>query len=454
MSRAERIVIVGASLAGLHAAEALREGGFIGNLTLVGEEAHLPYDRPPLSKQVALGMVGPECTTLPRRHAVNARWRLGTRATGVDLAMQTVALANGEHESFDRLLIATGTRARPWGRPTEAALHGVLTLRTLEDAASLRSALQAHPERVVVIGGGFNGSEIASACRSLDIPVTLIESNATPLAGALGCVVGRAAAALQRANGVDLRCSTRVERLEGSADGHVRRVYLSGGDTPIETSLVVVALGAMPNVEWLADSGLAAGPHGVACDVGCRAFDRFGIAADDVYVAGDVARFPHPLFDCEFVTLEHWGNAVAMAGIAAHNMLHPQGMRRPHTAVPAFWSSQFDVSIKSVGLPAIADEVMIVQGSVDRGEFVALYGKQGRVVGAVAFDQGKWLPHYEAMIAARAAFPGPTGMDAPPDATPQPAEFPLRSARSMYTPTTISGHSPTNQTTIVPMGSA
>src|SRR5262249_44364617 len=159
-----------------------------------------------------------------------------------------------------------------------------------------------------------NGSEIASACRALDLPVTLVESKATPLAGALGGIVGQAAAALQRANGVDLRCGSRVQRLEGDADGRVRRVRLAGDDAPIEASLVVVALGAMPNVEWLADPGLAAGPQGVACDVGCRALHRFGIATNDVYVAGDVARFPHPLFDFEFVTLEHWGNAVAMAG--------------------------------------------------------------------------------------------------------------------------------------------
>jgi 3-phenylpropionate/trans-cinnamate dioxygenase ferredoxin reductase component len=259
-------------------------------------------------------MIGHECTTLPRNCAVDARWPLGTRAVGVDLATQTVALANGERESFDRLLIATGMRAQPWGRPCEAALHDVLTLRTRDDAGSLRSALQARPERVVVIGGGFNGSEIASACRALNIPVTLIEPNATQLAGALGCVVGRAAA-LQRANRVDLRCGTRVERFEGDADGHVRRVYLAGDDTPIEANLVVVALGAMPNIEWLADSGLAAGPHGIACDPACRAFDRFGIATDNVYAAGDVAHFPHPLFDFEFMTLEHWGNAVAMVEV-------------------------------------------------------------------------------------------------------------------------------------------
>ena len=151
------------------------------------------------------------------------------------------------------------------------------------------------------------------------------------------------------------------------------------------------------------------------------------------------------MFDLEFVTLEHWGNAVAMAGIAAHNMLHSQGIRRAHTDVPAFWSSQFDVSNKSVGPPPIADQVMIVQGSLLRGEFVAVYGKRGRIVGAAAFDQGKWLPHYEATIAARAAFPGPTGMDAPPDAKPQPPEFPARSADSSNMPTALSGHMPIDQ---------
>jgi len=160
-----RIVIVGASLAGLRAAETLREEGFAGELTMVGEERQLPYDRPPLSKQVLLGRVRAEDTGLPRRCEVDARWKLGTRATGVDPIDKRVVLADGDELPFDRLLIATGTRARPWPNAQEARLDGVFTLRTCEDAARLAERLDAGPRRVLVIGAGFTGSEIASACR-------------------------------------------------------------------------------------------------------------------------------------------------------------------------------------------------------------------------------------------------------------------------------------------------
>ncbi len=442
----DRIVIVGASLAGLRSAEALRDGGFRGTLVLVGEEAHLPYDRPPLSKQVAIGMVPADQTTLPHMNQLDAEWRLGVKATGLDLTAQQVLLADGERVAFDRLLIATGTRARPWPSSQEGALHGVLTLRTCEDAATLRLALAARPGRVIVIGGGFTGSEIASACCELGIPVTLVEHNETPLAGALGCVVGRAAASLQRAHGVDLRCGTSVLRLEGDALQHVRRVYLADGEE-IEADLVVVALGSLPNVEWLEGSGLAVSPRGVACDPGCRAYDRYGMAMDDIYVAGDAARFPHPLFNFEFMTLEHWGNAVGGARVAAHNMLAGRGQRRAHIAVPEFWSSQFDMSIKSVGVPTAADQVMFAQGSPERGRFVALYGKKGRLVAAVGFDHGRWLQHYEALIEAGADFPCPLGMDAPSDATPVPAEFPRPSRGGLQAYITLSGHLPDDRET-------
>src|SRR5260221_6676690 len=167
-----RIVIVGAALAGLRAAETLREEGFTGELTMVGEERQLPYDRPPLSKQVLLGRVRAKDTGLPRRREVDAKWKLGMRAIGVDPIGKRVLLADGEELPFDRLLIATGTRARPWPNAEEAALDGVFTLRTCEDAARLAERLNAGPRRVLVIGAGFTGSEIASACRERDIEVT------------------------------------------------------------------------------------------------------------------------------------------------------------------------------------------------------------------------------------------------------------------------------------------
>ncbi|WP_197370632.1 FAD-dependent oxidoreductase, partial [Streptomyces clavuligerus] len=210
-------------------------------------------------------------------------------------------------------------RDSPWPHPGEAALHGVLALRTAADAALLSGLLDAGPRRVLVIGAGFTGSEIASACRGRGLDVTVVERGPAPLVGALGGTLGAFAAALQRAHGVDLRCGVTVTSLQGR-DGRLVGAELSDGGR-IEADVAVVCLGAVRNTEWLDGSGLAAGPRGLACDAGCRAFDMYGIVTDDVFVAGDVARFPHPLFEYQLLSLEHWGNAVAQAEVAAHNMI-------------------------------------------------------------------------------------------------------------------------------------
>ena len=315
------VVIVGASLAGLRAAESLRREGFRGRLTLVGDEPCEPYDRPPLSKQVLTGRAAPESTVLPQARGLDVEWRLGTAAVGLDLSDKRVRLADGDEVGFDRLLIATGTRARPWPNPVEAALDGVVTLRGRDDAKRLRRELGAGPRRVLVIGAGFTGSEIAAACRELDLPVTVTERAATPLSGALGGAIGAVAARMHREQGVDLRCRVSVTSLEGDGAGHVRRAHLDDGTT-LDVDVAVVALGAQRNTEWLRDSGLGAGPGGIACDAGCRVFDMYGIVTDDIFAAGDVARSPHPLFGYEFLVLEHWSNAVVQAEVAAHNMLH------------------------------------------------------------------------------------------------------------------------------------
>ncbi|WP_411122975.1 NAD(P)/FAD-dependent oxidoreductase [Streptomyces sp. x-19] len=444
--REGRIVVVGASLAGLRAAEALRAEGFAGTLTLVGDEPHEPYDRPPLSKQVLLGKVPADHTRLPRVRPVDAQWRLGSAATGLDLAAKRVRLADGDVLDYDRLLITTGVRARPWPHELEAELDGVFVLRTQDDAVQLHHRLAAGPRRVLVIGAGFTGSEIASACRERDVPVTVAERGAAPLVGALGGVVGEVAAELQRAHGVDLRCGVQVTGLEGDSAGRVRTAHFSDG-TAVACDVVVVALGATRNTEWLADSGLGAGPRGIACDAGCRAFDVRGIVTDDVFVAGDVARSPHPLFGYQFLSLEHWGNAVAQAEVAAHNMVSASAERRPHLWMPSFWSAQFGVNIKSVGVPPMADQIMVTQGSLAEQRFTAAYGFQGRVIAAVTFDQAKWLDFYERQIERAASFPPEfTTVDRRPEGRqPVAAGFPDPSQPSHGPTVTLSGYSPTDR---------
>lgn len=445
LRREGRIVIVGASLAGLRAAETLRAEGFTGSLTMIGDEPYEPYDRPPLSKAVLLGKASAHRTELPHRHETDAEWRLGVAATGLDLTAKRVRLADGDEVEYDRLLIATGVRARPWFREEEARLDGVFLLRTRDDAARLLQRLRS-ARRVFIIGAGFAGCEVASACREMGLAVTLAERAGAPLVGALGGVVGAVAAELQTENGVDLRTGVTVTALEGDPAGRVRAVHLSDGGK-VDTDVVVVSLGSLRNTEWLTGSGLGAGPRGIACDAGCRAFDFRGIVTDDVFVAGDVARSPHALFGYQFLSLEHWGNAVAQAETAAHNMICRGADRRPHLWMPAFWSSQFRVNIKSVGVPPMGDQIMITQGSLAERRFVGVYGHQGRVVAAVSFDNTRWLEFYQRQIERGAPFPVeyPTMDRRPEGRQPLDSDFPDPSLPTHGPTVTLSGYSPADQ---------
>ncbi|HEY6787208.1 MAG TPA: FAD-dependent oxidoreductase [Trebonia sp.] len=438
--RSGRIVIVGASLAGMTAAAVMRRDGFTGSITIIGDEKYQPYDRPPLSKGVFEGLIPADHTELPGD--VNAQWLLGVPATGLDYAGKQVLLGGGSAIiEFDRLLIATGTRARPWPDKAEAALDGVFVLRTRDDAAGLSQRLASRPRRVLVIGGGFTGSEVASACRDRDIEVTVVERGPAPLVGALGEFIGNVAAGLQRAHGVDLRCGVTVSALEGDDRGRLRRGHLSDGSV-IDADLAVVALGAVRNTEWLRGSGLAVGKWGVACDAGCRAFDVNGVTTDNVFVAGDVARFPHPLYDYEFLALEHWGNAVTQAEIAAHNMVSAPGARWAHLATPVFWSAQFGTNIKSVGVPTFADEFMVVQGSVPDRRFIAAYGREGRMTGAVAFDQAMWLEFYQHLIERAQPFPPEFTAFGQPAGQPVPVGMPAKEIRDLQATVVLTGHDP------------
>lgn len=399
-----RIVIVGASLAGLYAAETLRDAGFQGQLTLIGDEPYPPYDRPPLSKAVLAGRIPASHTFLPQVRDIDAEWLLGVPASGLDIEQHIVLLGDGRHIPYDRLLIATGTRARTWPDAAQAALDGVCAIRTLDDSAYLRERLQTGPKHVLVIGAGFIGSEVASICRELGLAVTVVERSDAPMAGALGAAAGLATARMQRNHGVDLRCNVTVMALEGDEQGRLCRARLSDGDT-LEVDVAVVALGAVRNVEWLANSGLAVDARGVVCDGACRVFDANGIVTDDIFVAGDVARWPHPLYDGQLLAVEHWGNALAQAKVAAHNMVCAPSERLPHRHIPTFWSHQFGFNIKSIGLPTLADEIVVTQGAVTERRFVAVYGQKGRVVAAVAVNMPRALEFYASLIENRAAFP-------------------------------------------------
>jgi NADPH-dependent 2,4-dienoyl-CoA reductase/sulfur reductase-like enzyme/ferredoxin len=438
--RSGHIVIVGASLAGGVAAAVMRRDGFAGSLTIIGDEPYLPYDRPPLSKQVLERLTPADHTGLPGDP--NARWQLGVSATGLDLDGKQVRLSDGSTVEFDRLLIATGTRSRPWPNETEAALDGVLVLRTRDDTAGLLQQLASRPRRVLVIGAGFTGSEVASACRDRDVAVTVVERGPAPLAGALGEVIGAVAAGLQREHGVDLRCGATITTLEGDGRGRLRRAHLSDGSV-VDANVAVVALGAIRNTEWLHGSGLAVGKWGVACDAGCRAVDVNGVTTDNIFVAGDVARFPHPLYDYQFLALEHWGNAVTQAEVAGHNMVCGPGNRWPHLATPVFWSAQFGTNIKSVGVPTYADQVMIAQGSVSDRRFVAAYGHRGRITAAVAFDQAMWLEFYQKMIETAQPFPPEFPVvDQAAGRQPVPVGAPAPEIRDLQATVVVTGHDP------------
>ena len=317
-------------------------------------------------------------------------------------------LADGDEVPYDRLLIATGVRARPWPNEAEAALDGVFVLRTRDDARrGCTGGSTPGPRRVLVIGAGFTGSEIASACRELGLPVTVAERGAAPLVGALGGVIGAVAAEMQREHGVDLRCGVTVTALEGDAAGRlrarppVRRHHARRRRGGRLRSARSATSSGSPAPGWRPARGASPATRAAAPST------SDGIVTDDIFVAGDVARSPHPLFGYQFLALEHWGNAVAQAEIAAHNMISAGTDRRPHLSVPAFWSTQFGINIKSVGVPPFADESSSRQGSVAERRFVAAYGYQGRVIGAVTFDQAQWLAFYQRLIETAAPFPPP-----------------------------------------------
>jgi NADPH-dependent 2,4-dienoyl-CoA reductase/sulfur reductase-like enzyme len=378
------VTVVGASLAGASTARALREQGFEGRLTVVGDELHPPYDRPPLSKDYLAGTTSrAELDLLTADDdGLAVDWRLGRTAVGLDTATRTVLLGGGERIVSDAVVIATGARARPLPGP---ALAGVHTVRTVDDATALRAEL-VPGARLVLIGGGFIGAEIASTARTLGVDVTVVEALAVPLAGPLGDEVAQACAGLHGDNGVTLLVGIGVERVLG--DDRVRAVRLTDG-CELPADVVVVGIGATPCVEWLADSGLALDPvtGGVRTDAQC-ATDVPG-----VFAVGDCAS-PYRRYADRPLRLEHWTNALKQPATAAATLLGRPAVVSADHEVPYFWSEQYESRLQFAGHQVEGDEVEIVEGDVDSRNFLAVYRRAGEPVAVFAMNRprpfGKW----------------------------------------------------------------
>jgi 3-phenylpropionate/trans-cinnamate dioxygenase ferredoxin reductase component len=359
------IVIVGGGLAAARTAEQLRRAEFTGAITIVSDEDHLPYDRPPLSKEVLRAETDDVFLKPAEFYDENdITLRLGSGATSLDTAAQTVTLADGEVISYDELVIATGLVPRRI--PSLPDLDGVRVLRTLGESLALREHAGS-VSQAVIIGAGFIGCEVAASLRKLGAKVTIVEPQPTPLASVLGQRIGELVARLHRAEGVDVRCGVGVSGVSGT--GHVEKVQLSDG-TELDADVVVIGIGSRPSTDWLDGSGVEV-DNGVVCDVHGRT------SAPNVWAIGDVASWQDGAG--HQVRVEHWSNVAEQARVIVPAMLG--GDAPDVVVVPYFWSDQYDVKIQCLGEPEADDVVHVVED--DGRRFLAYYERDGIVVGVV-----------------------------------------------------------------------
>lgn len=384
--------MVGASLAGLRCAEALRREGFTGALTIVGAEVHLPYDRPPLSKEFLSGEFEEDRLALRTEpyEDLEAELLLGQRAQSLSLKARSITLASGEELDFDGLVIATG--AAPRTLPIADGISGVMTLRTLDDAVRLKGAL-AERKRICVIGAGFIGSEVAATARGLGLNVTVLEAGDQPMLRGVGPIIGETLAGLHRSNGVDLRTGVKIESLEQI--GESVRVNIAE-QASLECDLVLLAVGAAPVTQWLEGSGLAL-DDGVVCDATL-------LAAPGVVCAGDVARWPNPLFDGESMRVEHWTNAVEQGVHAARRLLSDDESAPAFSTVPFVWSEQYGIKIQAAGRFSGEDRMEVVHGGTDDARLVAIFERRGRISGVIGFSEPRRVMQYRRLIGTGTPF--------------------------------------------------
>ncbi|MCR6482833.1 NAD(P)/FAD-dependent oxidoreductase [Amycolatopsis sp. OK19-0408] len=381
------VVVAGASAAGLTTAENLRKRGYAGKLTLVGAEPHLPYDRPPLSKQILAGTWAPERVRLREPDVLaglDATLLLGHRATGLDLATRRISLDDGTRLGFDTLVVATGVTPRSL---PGADLDGVHRLRILDDALALRAGLLAGP-KVVVVGAGFLGAEVAAVARAMGLDVTLLDPLPVPMRRQFGDRIGELVGRLHRDHGTRLRCGTGVARFLGRG-GRVVGVELADGST-VDADLVLVAVGSIPATGWLKGSGLPLG-DGVECD-------EYGQAAPGVYAAGDVASWPNGHFGVR-LRLEHRMNATEQGMAVAAAIV---GEAKPFAPVPYFWSDQYDTKIQAYGIFPEDARVSVLDGTFEDRKFVAAYLRDDTVVGVLGWNDPRGTRAARKLVADRA----------------------------------------------------
>ena len=387
------VVVVGGGLAGFRFALSIREGGYDGRLTIVCDEEHWPYDRPPLSKQLLSGTFQEAQCRLPGS-APDVEWMLGRRAARLDRSRRVVVLDDGREVPYESLVIATGRRARTWPGTLPAA--GVHTLRDLGDTAAFRASI-GPDANVVIIGGGFIGCEVAATLRAEGVDVTVVDVAEFPMP-VMGAEIGERAARIHESHGVRFRLGRGVAAIEGAE--RVTGVLLDDGER-LEASVVLVAVGSVPNSEWLDGSGLLLDRGVLVCDATCTVLDENGEPVPEIMAAGDIAAWPHHHAESA-VCIEHWSNARDMADLAARNILAaPRERARMASlaSVPTFWSDQYNVKIKSAGFLRAADRWTIVSEDPEKPALLVEGHRGDELVGAVAFNMNRSIINYHRALA-------------------------------------------------------
>jgi len=392
------VVIVGASMGGLRTAESLRRFGYLGPITVIGEEIHKPYNRPPLSKDVLANEVTHEAVAFEERAATaDVNWVLGTRAVSADFEHNTVTDSDDQVHQYSVLVIATGLRSKRLSVPN-GDLASRFALRTLEDAISLRAELTPG-KKVVIIGGGFIGCEVAATAVKLGCKVTVVHHSAHPMLRPLGPELAKELQSRHEAMGVTFKLKRSVIDLIGSTK--VEGVLLDDG-TVVEADVVMEAIGSHANVEWLSGNELDRN-DGVLVDSAMRVMNRAGHASPNIFAIGDVARFTNPVFDLEPRRVEHWNIPTETAKRAASVIAsylnktenYPAILDDKFSPLPSFWSDQYDTHLLAFGLLALADKATLVAGELS-GESVFEYTRGEQLVGVCGIGMRSIVQSYRA----------------------------------------------------------